>query len=277
MFRIGEFSTLTQVSIRMLRYYDEIGLLKPSETDGATGYRLYSAGQIPRLQKIVMLRDLRFSCEEIRYALEHWELAGKLLDEKKRDMECEIARLRQHITDIDKSMRDLECGRLDVRYNVQLKSVPALQVVSLRRVVARYDCEGELWQELGRRMQDRRIAPSRRGTALTLFHDEGHMDSDVDIEVAVQVARLPPSGGGLASRVLPAQGLMACILVHGPFSGIGPAYASFAHWLEQNRQLRMDGICRQICHRGPFNEPDPAHYLTQLQTPVKKVLDSPIV
>ena len=52
MFRIGEFSKLTQVSVRMLRYYDEAGLLKPAEVDRWTGYRLYSAGQIPRLDRI---------------------------------------------------------------------------------------------------------------------------------------------------------------------------------------------------------------------------------
>lgn len=66
MFRIGEFSKLTQVSIRMLRYYDEIGLLKPAKVDWFTGYRMYSAEQIPVLQKIILLRDTKFSTAEIR-------------------------------------------------------------------------------------------------------------------------------------------------------------------------------------------------------------------
>jgi DNA-binding transcriptional MerR regulator len=60
MFRIGEFSKLTQVSIRMLRYYDETGLLKPAETDRFTNYRLYSIAQIPVLNKIIFMRDLGF-------------------------------------------------------------------------------------------------------------------------------------------------------------------------------------------------------------------------
>ena len=57
MFRIGEFSKLTQVSIRMLRYYDEVGILKPAEVDKWTRHRLYSVEQIPRLNKILYLRD----------------------------------------------------------------------------------------------------------------------------------------------------------------------------------------------------------------------------
>ena len=70
MFRIGEFSKLTQVSVRMLRYYDEAGLLKPAEVDRWTGYRLYSAGQIPRLDRIRYLRDSGFQVSEIALALE---------------------------------------------------------------------------------------------------------------------------------------------------------------------------------------------------------------
>ena len=70
MFRIGEFSKLTQVSVRMLRYYDEAGLLKPAEVDRWTGHRLYSANQIPRLDRIRYLRDSGFQVSEIALALE---------------------------------------------------------------------------------------------------------------------------------------------------------------------------------------------------------------
>ena len=72
MFRIGEFSQLTQVSIRMLRYYDETGLLKPAQIDKFTNYRLYAAEQIPVLNKIIFLRDLGFNVSEIAVALNHW-------------------------------------------------------------------------------------------------------------------------------------------------------------------------------------------------------------
>ena len=69
MFRIGEFSKLTQVSIRMLRYYDEAGILTPAEVDKWTGHRLYSVEQIPRLNKILYLRDSGLNVSEIALAL----------------------------------------------------------------------------------------------------------------------------------------------------------------------------------------------------------------
>jgi DNA-binding transcriptional MerR regulator len=65
MFKIGDFSKISQVSIRSLRHYDEIGLFKPAHTDPFTGYRYYSADQLPRLNRIIALRTLGLSLEEI--------------------------------------------------------------------------------------------------------------------------------------------------------------------------------------------------------------------
>ena len=70
MFRIGEFSRLTQVTVRMLRYYDETGLLRPAKVDSRTGYRLYEPQQIPRLNQIIYLRDSGFNVAEVAAALE---------------------------------------------------------------------------------------------------------------------------------------------------------------------------------------------------------------
>lgn len=58
MFKIGEFSKLSQVSVKALRYYDELGLLKPASVDRFTAYRYYSADQRPRLNRILALKDL---------------------------------------------------------------------------------------------------------------------------------------------------------------------------------------------------------------------------
>jgi DNA-binding transcriptional MerR regulator len=65
MFKIGDFSKLSQVTVKTLRYYDELGLLKPVEVDRFTGYRYYSADQLPRLNRILALKDLGLSLEQI--------------------------------------------------------------------------------------------------------------------------------------------------------------------------------------------------------------------
>lgn len=93
MFRIGEFSKLTHVSIRMLRYYDEVGLLKPAAIDSINNYRLYATEQIPMLNQIIFLRDLGFNVKEISTAVKKWqpENIAKLLDQKQLMLEKQLS------------------------------------------------------------------------------------------------------------------------------------------------------------------------------------------
>ncbi|HET8841442.1 MAG TPA: MerR family transcriptional regulator, partial [Ktedonobacteraceae bacterium] len=70
MIRIGEFSKLVQISVPTLRYYDQVGLLKPIEVDRSSGYRYYSASQLPRLHRILALKGLGFSLEQIAIVLD---------------------------------------------------------------------------------------------------------------------------------------------------------------------------------------------------------------
>ncbi|NLG05191.1 MAG: MerR family transcriptional regulator [Clostridia bacterium] len=100
MLKISDFSKLTRVSVRMLRYYDSQGLLKPSKTDPENGYRMYGAEQVPELQKIILLRDLGFSVAQIRDLLQHWDDAY-LTDQFKlkiTEIESQIAASKQQIT-----------------------------------------------------------------------------------------------------------------------------------------------------------------------------------
>ena len=83
MFRIGEFSRIARVSCRLLRHYDELGLLKPARVEATTSYRYYSAAQLPRLNRILVLRELGLSLEQIARTLRDdlpvAELRGMLL------------------------------------------------------------------------------------------------------------------------------------------------------------------------------------------------------
>ena len=90
MFKIGEFSRLTQVSVRMLRYYDKNNLLKPEKIDQFTGYRYYSSGQIRDLHKIIFLRDLGYSTVEILNAIKNWNSSfmRKQMENKKLEIFC---------------------------------------------------------------------------------------------------------------------------------------------------------------------------------------------
>ena len=149
MFRIGEFSKLTQVSIRMLRYYDEMELLKPAEVDKWTGHRLYSVEQIPRLNKILYLRDSGLNVSEIALALtlDEQSLLAQL-DKKRIEIENAIQAEREKLRKIELAKSEIQGGKGELHYNISVKSIPAYQVLSLRKIVPNYYSEGDLWKEL---------------------------------------------------------------------------------------------------------------------------------
>lgn len=271
MFKIGEFSKLAQVSVRMLRYYDEAGLLKPAQTDPLTGYRLYTAQQIPTLNRILFLRGLGFSVADIAQALKNWDPAflDKRLEERRGEIEAEIAARRQTLAKIELAKRDLQCQALTLDCEVTIRALPACNVFSLRRRVADYWGEGALWQEMAAYAKARGICFSEE--TFSIYHDADYREKEVDIEVCAPVAALGQSADGFAYRLLDAVPLMACTMVYGPFENIAGAYRRFAGWLAQHNQYKMSGLTRQLVRRGPWNESDPAQYLTQIQIPLQRL------
>ncbi|MPM40041.1 hypothetical protein SDC9_86679 [bioreactor metagenome] len=270
MFRIGEFSKLTQVSVRMLRYYDEIGLLKPAETDRFTGYRLYSADQVEALSRIVFLRDLGFQVSEITDALRHWE-DGEIerrLERKRLELERTIAQEQERLAKIRLAKQDLRQDRMSIHCAVSIKAVPACRVLSLRRVVPDYYAEGPLWAELSEFAK--RSGISLSGETFTIYHDDDFREADVDMEVCAPTNEQRESGGGFVFRVTEPVPQMASMMVRGPFDRLAGAYRSFAAWLQEHGQFQMTGHSRQTVHRGPWNEPDPEAFLTEIQIPLER-------
>src|SRR5512142_1406841 len=126
MFTVGEFSRIGRVSKRLLRYYDEIGLLKPVHIDKFTGYRYYSAEQLPRLNRILALKDLGLSLEQIACLLEQElppaQLRGMLRlkqVEISERVEEEHARLRR----VETRLRQIEEEGDMPNYEVVIKKV----------------------------------------------------------------------------------------------------------------------------------------------------------
>lgn len=271
MFKIGEFSKLTRVSIRMLRYYDEMGLLKPAEIDRFTNYRLYSVEQIPVLNKITFLRDLGFHISEITDALGHWEDGSIInqLDRKRIELECAIKAQQDRLAEIELAKRDIRQKKIAIHYSVSMKSIPSYPVLSLRRVVCDYYAEGQLWKEMSAFAGENNISISEN--TFTIYHDADYREADVDIEVCAPVKRMGEDACGFTYRLTEPVPVMACTMVYGPFKNIAGAYRSFADWLQAHSQYRMSGQSRQIVHRGPWNEEHADQYLTEIQIPLEKI------
>lgn len=270
MFRIGEFSKLTQVTIRMLRYYDEMGLLKPAEIDPWTNYRMYSVEQIPILNKIVYLRDSGFNVAEIAIALDskNDDFIIEQLTKKQDEIERAIQSEKEKLQKIELAKREIKNTRNEMHYNISMKAIPAYQVLSLRRVIPTYYAEGELWKELSSFIVQNQV--SVLSNAFAIFHDEAYKEQEIDVELCVPVKKIGENMGGFTYRTVEPIQTMACTMVYGEFSNIAGAYLAFAEWLHKNSQYQMIGETRQIVHRGSWNENDPKKYLTEIQIPLKK-------
>ena len=144
MLRIGEFSKLSRVSIRMLRHYDDIGLLKPAEIDQFTGYRYYSPEQLPVVGRITALKDMGFSLADIVKMLEIYENRDELDDYlMKRQLELqEISETTQ------RQMRFLDTDRERLRkeqnmsYNVSIKTIPERYAATVHMTIPHHEDEG---------------------------------------------------------------------------------------------------------------------------------------
>ena len=268
MFRIGEFSKLTQVSIRMLRYYDETGILTPAEVDKWTGHRLYSVEQIPRLNKILYLRDSGLNVSEIALALTMNEQSflGQL-DKKRMEIENAIQAEQEKLRKIELAKSEIQGGKGEMHYNISVKSIPAYQVLSLRKVVPTYYSEGDLWKELSTFAGAQKIEIT--GNTFSIYHDAEFRETDVDIELCAPVKKMEKAKESFCFRMTEPVPYMTCTMVYGDFANIKGAYLAFAEWLQKNSGYKMSNPMRQIVHRGPWNENNPEKYLIELQIPLE--------
>lgn len=274
MFKIGEVSKLTQVSIRMLRYYDELGILKPAKIDKYTGYRLYSVEQISTLQKIVLLRDSKFSVAEISNIVHNWddEFVIKELNRKKNEIKNEIKQEQQRINKINRFIDAINHDKDEIHHNVVFKEIPSYKIISLREIIPDYYYEGILWKKLYDFIKEEHIEVSRQSdNNIAFYHDEELTGNGVDVEVGMVVKKFGKNKSKFTYRDTEEVNTMACTMVYGPYENIAGAYESFCYWLDKNSDYKMSGINRQIGHKGEHNESNPENYLTEVQIPLIKV------
>jgi len=271
-FKIGEFSQLVRVSPRMLRHYEKCGLLYPAKIDPYTGYRQYSAGQIPLLSRITSLRDTGFSIEEIGDVLSHWEdeaYRNRAFAAKSTELRNSITADQQRLYKLMLMSGKLQKEKSIMLYEVELKQLDAIKVLSLRGTIPQYNQEGLLWEKLGRFIGENGIACHSDG--YSTYYDEEYKESKPDVEVAIPVDKLGKTQGEFVFQEYPAVALAATLRFSGPFDGgYDAAGEQLAQWIEQNGYA-FAGHLRGHVIVSPDDQPNPEQWLTELQAPVRKI------
>src|SRR5262249_2220196 len=141
MFRIGDFSRLSQVSVKALRFYDEVGLLKPTYVDRDTGYRYYSATLLSRLNRILALKELGFSLEEIRQLVEGdlpVDRVRESLQNRRAELARRIERERAQLIEVEAWLAQIDQAGRVPDYEVTIKRVAPRPVAPVRDPLSPY-------------------------------------------------------------------------------------------------------------------------------------------
>jgi DNA-binding transcriptional MerR regulator/effector-binding domain-containing protein len=266
MFTIGEFSKLSGLTVKTLRFYHEEGLLVPAFVDPDTGYRYYHERQIETARGIAYLRNLEFSIGDIKQLLSREDEAGLLdvLERQRSQIKEQIKRLQRTVRSLDQFITEERQGQAmaETLDDVQEKNVETVLVAGIR-MKGRYSECGQGFARLGRGF-GRLIC----GKPLLLHYDAEYREDDADFEACLPI-RQPKLVEGASVRELP--GARCVALVHkGPYEQMGRSYAKVLKWIK-DRNYNVVLPTREVYLKGPgmIFKGNPKNYVTEIQIPVE--------
>ncbi len=266
MLTIGEFSKISRVSTKTLRYYDQIGLLKPGFVSKDSGYRYYEVSQLRDMLLILRLKRYGFSLPEISAVLASGDSKhfAELMRTKK-EMFLRQTQNQQHILlqmeqDIEKIER---CENImQSNYLVKTVEMQSKTIYSLRRKMSIRDFQ-EAFETLCAGLEKNRCKPA--GPFLSVYHDEDFNHECTDIEVGVEVS---PGTSGEHVRML-APGL-CCFATHiGSYDDFTPCYTALMEWID-NEGYTISGPPFELYVKGCEDNVQPSEYVTEIYFPIKK-------
>lgn len=261
MLRISDFAEIAQISTSALRYYDEIGIFKPTHVDAATGYRYYAIDQLVRLNRILALKDLGIDLTQIEQLLDNGlstEAFHGMLRLRQLQLKHDIQAAQEQLARIEARLNIIESGVYGVP-EVVIKSVKSMTVVSERTGVAGFVPNRGYANEFIARLRRHHIKPD--GSTHYLYH---RLPDNFEVEVAIPIENRPLSPA-LHVHELPEIPKMAAAVYRGSPYNIIVAYQALGAWI-QNNAYTITGLCRKVCLQweGDLND-----YITEIQFPVE--------
>ena len=270
MLKIGDFSKLTRISIRMLRHYDEIGLLKPDSIDSFTNYRYYSAAKLTVANRITALKNMGFSLAVISEIMSQYLDADQLknyLQVKLAEVKEQAEQTQDKLHLLETAIRRLGKDDTAMKYDVTLKKIPKRYVASLRKIIPTYQDERILWEQMSQETGCA-LRMANPSYSLAVFHDEGYKESDVDVEIQIAVQGQHKNTGNVIFKTVDT--IEAATAVYkGSYDQINEINEAVAAWIS-NSGYDYNGPMFCIYHVSPGHDPNPDNWVTEICYPVKK-------
>ena len=266
MLRIGQFSKLAKITIKTLRYYDKIGLLKPAMIDSASSYRYYTTEQLQIAHMISAYKAAGLSNDLILRLMDKTE-------DKKALLEYQRMLLLQHVKELQNALKSLDAliaEKEPQNYTASIKEVE-------KRVV--YCCQGYISSvssihdfvkasalELAKTNPD--VKFSEPDYCCVIYPDDGYRESNIFIEYAQSVDRYGVDTATLKFKEIEAITAVS-VLHHGDYDSLKDAYLFAANWAQEHGYT-LAGEPRERYINGAWNRDNVSEWLTELQLPVKK-------
>ncbi|MFO0845823.1 MAG: MerR family transcriptional regulator [Gemmataceae bacterium] len=268
MFTIGEFSKVTGLPVKTLRFYHEKGLLTPAHVEAQTGYRYYGGRQVEKARVVTALRGLEFSLEQIAEILTSYDDEADLLDflERQRQLLAEkVDRYQAVLGSLAKVItneREARQAMQNSSFEVQEKTLDTLLVAGVRMRGRYGDC-GQGFGAIGKAM-GRHVS----GKAFLLHYDAEYREEDADFEACLPV-RKAKAAPGVSVRELPG-GRCVSLLHKGPYEELGRSYARVLEYVKE-KGYEVVLPTREVYLKGPgmIFKGNPKNYLTEIQMLIK--------
>ncbi|AOR25161.1 MerR family transcriptional regulator [Clostridium taeniosporum] len=270
MFKIGEFSVLTSISIHMLRNYDKIGLLTPKYIDKSTGYRYYESNQLPIANQIVALKMMGFGLKEIaELQLQEMQIDNleEILKNKIKVKEQEVKVIRKQLTQMENALKDLTTEKEQV-LSIITKCIPDRKVASLRMKIKEFHEEGRLWKILGDECEKINIKFSDSNYSIAIQHEINFDENYIDVEVQRLVENTYEDTDIVKFYSIPSCEI-ASLIYQGGYSRLKDINLYMAKWITQNG-LEICGPAFNIYYISPEHEVSEEKFITEVCFPVKK-------
>ena len=273
MLSISDFARFGQVSVRMLRHYDAVGLLRPARVDDRSGYRSYSVDQLARLNRVVALKELGFTLEQVRRILDDDLPAEQLrgmLTLRRAQIAIEQAQASARLADVEQRLRLIEQEHHMPDIDYVVKQLPA-RVIAARRGHAASQAEiaavvGPLFGQVAAALA---AAGGRPQTGVGVYDmSEDGMDMLIGYDDAGALRAEPPGtpGDGIELVTLPEVPDAVCAVHLGDMATIHESWQALVRWAEANGWSPA-GECREIYLRADPTI-DQREWVTELQQPV---------
>lgn len=270
MLRIGDFSKLSRISIRMLRHYDEIGLLSPESVDDMTNYRYYGEGQLQIANQISVLKEMGFTLAVIKEVLEvdnSEQYISKLMQEKMAEARELREQAEHRIRLLDHAMEKLRKGESIMKYNVVLKKTPERYVASVRQSIPDYSKEGILWETLMKETKSQSLQFVTPVFAAAVYHDKEYKEQDIDVEIQEEVKGTYQDTEHVTFKTIPSVQI-ASVTYKGSYAQLNGVNIAIANWIKENG-YEFAGPMFNIYYVSPATTQNEDEYVTEVCYPVK--------